>query len=239
MAKVSIITPTLNRQHFLPAIWDCVRQQSHRDIEWLVHDGSPQPAPMFAALNDPRVRYVHQPQPMTIGARRNALCDAAAGSIIAHFDDDDHYTPHYIRKMLGLMKEQNADFVKLFGFYLFAQTSDTFAYYDLEYDLPFHFVLQANSPVGRGQYVSGPDAQWGYGFSYVYARRVWEAVPFPDRDHGEDHEFARAVIRKFKSAGMQDDARLCVHVIHQSNASIAFPQRVLRRSRLPELFPTF
>ena len=31
------------------------------------------------------------PEPMTIGAKRNALCDAAKSKIIAHFDDDDFY----------------------------------------------------------------------------------------------------------------------------------------------------
>ncbi len=30
-------------------------------------------------------------EPMTIGAKRNALCDAAKSEIIAHFDDDDFY----------------------------------------------------------------------------------------------------------------------------------------------------
>ena len=31
------------------------------------------------------------PEPMTIAAKRNALCDAAESEIIAHFDDDDFY----------------------------------------------------------------------------------------------------------------------------------------------------
>ena len=31
------------------------------------------------------------PEPMTIGAKTNALCDAAESEIIAHFDDDDFY----------------------------------------------------------------------------------------------------------------------------------------------------
>ena len=96
MPRVSIITPTKDRQELLPALWDCVRAQSEQDFEWLVHDGSPQRASIFDAIDDPRVRYMHLPGQMRIGAKRNALCDAAKGEIIAHFDDDDFYGPRYI-----------------------------------------------------------------------------------------------------------------------------------------------
>jgi glycosyltransferase involved in cell wall biosynthesis len=107
MPRVSIITPTLNRQDLLPALWDCVRAQSVEDIEWLVFDGSPQRAPMFDGIDDPRVCYRHVADSMTIGAKRNALCDAAKGEIIAHFDDDDFYGPRYIESMISLMTDLN------------------------------------------------------------------------------------------------------------------------------------
>ncbi len=96
MPRVSIITPTMNRQSFLPALWDCVRAQSFEDIEWLIHDGSPQPA-IFSGIGDPRVRYRHVPRPTSIGAKRNDLCRVARGEIIVHFDDDDYYSPHYVQ----------------------------------------------------------------------------------------------------------------------------------------------
>jgi hypothetical protein len=73
MPRVSIITPTINRQDLLPALWDCVRAQSVEDIEWLVFDSSPQSAPMFDAIEDPRVCYRHVPDSMTIGAPSGML----------------------------------------------------------------------------------------------------------------------------------------------------------------------
>src|SRR5581483_3553978 len=240
MPRVSIITPTRDRQHLLPAIWNCVRSQSEADFEWLVHDGSLQPAPMFNTIGDSRVCYIHEPSQMTIGAKRNALCQAAKGDIIVQFDDDDFYAPHYVARMLSFMTESGADFVKLFGFFLYCRGSDTFAYWDLEYDLPVHFLLEPNSPLRYGPAPGiGDDAQWGYGFSYVFRRAVLQAVPFPDRNHGEDHEFATAVVKRFRSAGMQDTDRLCLHVIHNANSSRAFPQRRLRRTMLAEMFPGF
>jgi glycosyltransferase involved in cell wall biosynthesis len=209
------------------------------DFEWIVHDGSPEPASMFESLRDARVHYVHEPKKMSIGAKRNAICEAARGEIIAQFDDDDYYAPNYIQRMLSFMKERDADFVKLFGFFLYCNHSRTFAYWDLECDLPIHFCLSDTEPPHPRYYTGGDDAQWGYGFSYVFYRRVWQAIHFPDRNHGEDHDFANKVVKQFKAAGMQDRDHLCLHVIHGRGTSITFPQRKLRRTQLEELFPLF
>jgi hypothetical protein len=81
--------------------------------------------------------------------------------------------------------------------------------------------------------------KWGYGFSFVFRRTVWEAFHFPDQDHGEDQQFADAVVAKFKSAGKQDFDRSCLHIIHTSNTSVAFPQQTLPKEYLPQLFPEF
>src|SRR5450755_929336 len=105
MPRVSIITPTKDRQNLLPALWNCVQAQHFQDIEWLIHDGSPGRA-VFDGINDPRIRYMHEPQPMSIGVKRNVLCDAAQGEIIVHFDDDDFYGPHYIRDMELFMTDR-------------------------------------------------------------------------------------------------------------------------------------
>ena len=236
MPRVSIITPTMKRQNLLPALWECVRTQSFQDIEWLIHDGSPQPAP---AINDSRVRYMHVPQPMTIGAKRNDLCRAAHGEIIVHFDDDDFYAPHYIQNMLSFMTDQNADFVKLFGFFLYHRAHNVLAYWDLESDFPLHFLLAPNEqprPVPNNGHMSG---KLGYGFSYVFRLAVWEATQFPDRNHGEDQPFAEAAVANFQSAGKQDTDRTCLHIIHTNNTAITFPQQILPPQILPQLFPDF
>ena len=82
----------------------------------------------------------------SIGAKRNYLCDAANAEVIVQFDDDDFYAPHYVESMLSLMRDQNADIVKLFGFFLYQPKHKVFAYWDLERDFPLHFRL---SPAGR------------------------------------------------------------------------------------------
>jgi glycosyltransferase involved in cell wall biosynthesis len=239
MPRVSIITPTKNRQAFLPALWECVRNQSFSNIEWLIHDGSPQPAPMFAGIKDSRVRYMHTPQPMSIGAKRNDLCRAAKGEIIVHFDDDDFYGPHYVQNMIKFMTDQKADFVKLFGFFLYHQQHNALAYWDLEIDLPLHFILRPNNPPFPHPNKGHMSGLWGYGFSYVFRRTVWDAVSFPDRNHGEDEPFADAARQNFKAAGMRDFDHTCIHVIHANNTAVTYPQQLLPPQLLPGLFPDF
>ena len=248
MPKVSIITPTMNCHHFLPRLWDCVRSQSlFQDIEWLIHDGSQQTA-TFDWIKPPHVRYLHAPGDMSIGVKRNALCDVAKGEIIAHFDDDDYYGQEYIKDMLSLLTDKNVDFVKLFGFFLYQPAHDVFAYWDLVSDLPWHWLLAGNEKPRKERNNRHMSGAWGYGFSYVYRRQVWREVPFPDRGHGEDQDFADKVHRK---AGKYDYAPdengfnrgSCAHVIHATNAtrntSVAFPQQILPRDWLPSFFPDF
>jgi glycosyltransferase involved in cell wall biosynthesis len=241
MPQASIITPTFNRQTFLPALWECVRAQSVQDIEWLVHDHSSQRAAMFDAINDPRVTYVHVPQEMSIGAKRNYLCNAANGEVIVHFDDDDYYAPHYVESMLSLMRDQNADIVKLFGFFLYQPKHRIFAYWDLESDFPLHFGLSPTDQPSAMRNNGQMSGRLGYGFSYVFHRKVWQAGKFPNQNHGEDQVFADTAVHqlKFRSAGKQDATCSCLHIIHDSNTSIAFPQQILPPENLPVLFPKF
>lgn len=237
---ISILTPTKDREHLLPAIRACVESQTIQDIEWLVHDGSPAPSPSLAGLADERLRYLHDPQPMTIGAKRNALVKEATGDILIHFDDDDHYAPHYVETMLTLMANSGADIVKLFGFHLFHRRTGMFAYWDLQHAFPLHHMLHPDAddfPLGPKS--QKPNEEWGYGFSYVYRRKVWESQPFPDTSDGEDKLFADAAIKNFKHAGMQDTGFAAVHVIHGDNTSYAYPQQLLPQAFGEAYFPEF
>jgi glycosyltransferase involved in cell wall biosynthesis len=238
MPLVSIITPTKDRQNLLPLLWEYVRNQSIKDFEWLIHDGSQQPA-TFDWINNAHVTYTHAPEPLMIGAKRNALCGTARGNIIAHFDDDDFYGPKYLEGMLSFMDANKLDFVKLFGFFLYQRTHNVFAYWDLERDFPLHYRLAPNMPPRPQVNNGGISGKWGYGFSYVFHRRVWEEVHFPNQNHGEDQIFVDAVDARFKAGGKQDADRSCIHVIHTTNSSITYPQQILPPETLQLLFPQF
>lgn len=230
MTKISIVTPTQDREHHLRKIWNCVRTQTVKDFEWVVDDGSAQESKFMKDLaeKDDRVRYLHRSSPPTIGAKRNALVGDAQGEFIVHFDDDDYYVPAYVEEMLSLLAREKAAFVKLFGFYLYHQRSQLFGYWDLEVEFPLHYIMDARRPdLQVAPKRRNAQDEWGYGFSYVYERRVWEANPFPDLTFGEDQPFASAAIAKFPHAGMQDKSFLMVHVIHETNMSVVYPQQLL------------
>src|SRR3978361_2118037 len=98
--RVSVVTPTFGRERYLAGLYQGFAAQTHQDRELLVFDDSPVPSAFFARLAGPRVRYLHAPERLTIGEKRNRLIELATGEVIAFFDDDDHYAPGYLRAML-------------------------------------------------------------------------------------------------------------------------------------------
>jgi glycosyltransferase involved in cell wall biosynthesis len=134
----------------LPAIWRSVREQTMMDIEWIVLDNSSDRAAMFDHIKDGRVRYSHRVEEMRIGTKRNELCSLATGEIIALFDDDDFYAPNYLARMLDLIDSTRADFVKLFGFFLYHRVHDLFGYWDLTSNRgPCYWVRPEGVLLGR------------------------------------------------------------------------------------------
>jgi glycosyltransferase involved in cell wall biosynthesis len=119
---VSIITPTGitplgTRSHLLPKIYESVRKQTFLNFEWLILDDGPALTGLPAWSSDARVRYEHRAGgKMKLGAKRNELCELAKGEIVAMFDDDDYYAPHYLDQMLALLNSNKVDFAKLYGF---------------------------------------------------------------------------------------------------------------------------
>ena len=92
--KVSICTPTFNRRPFIPALIECVVNQTYpaNRMEWIiVDDGTDPVGDLFA--NVPIARYVRYPEKMTLGKKRNITNDLCAGNIIIYMDDDDYYPP--------------------------------------------------------------------------------------------------------------------------------------------------
>jgi glycosyltransferase involved in cell wall biosynthesis len=111
---ISIITPTLNRHSLLKAQHAFVLAQSEQNFEWLILDDGAEPSAYFQGLTDPRIRYHHLPgAKMKVSAKRNWLCERATASVIAQFDDDDYYAPHYLAVMLNRLTETKADITKL------------------------------------------------------------------------------------------------------------------------------
>lgn len=238
--KISVITPTHRRERFLPALYRCFAEQDHADRELLVHDDSPSPSPFFTALRDPRVRYLHSPGRLTVGEKRNLLLEQAQGELIAFFDDDDYYAPPYLSTMAERLGD--ADLVKLTGWFALSVPDDALFYWDTTGNHPLHHKV-GEGPVGfvtssqfKPDFVARNSD--GYGFSYLFRRAVCGPAPFPAQSFGEDFVFLGAL----RDAGRRiavvaDDQGLVVHILHNRNTSVIFPQYRLPSLLAARLFP--
>ena len=195
---VSVICPTLNRQHWHENLYKVFLSQDyvHKDL-WILDDTHGR-SPFYDQLADTQVHYVHQAGHMSTGSKRNRLIEMSHGSVIAHFDDDDWYLPNYLSSMVGRLVQEDADFVKLAAWN--------------EHRARDGSRWQARPPHHADLY--------GYGFTYVYRRYVATRISYPDRTSGEDYPFACAVMAAgMKAHLVQDGAHWVEHLLHGQNTS--------------------
>jgi glycosyltransferase involved in cell wall biosynthesis len=243
LPAVSVITPTWNREALLPFAYRSFASQRAGALEWIVIDDSDTPSAFMMGLNDERVVYRHLPSRLSIGEKRNLAVELARSEVIAHFDDDEVYAPDYLATMLDYMRVCEAEFVKLGAFFLYSRTYGQFAYWDLMRKKGLHFcwsdrpMTMLNFPEENAAFANN---HLGYGFSYVYTKRLWAAQPFEHRSFNEDGQFVEAALaRGARVALFFDDAGLCLHVLHAYNTSKCFPQYLLPEVLVARHFPHF
>ncbi|VFS61148.1 putative glycosyl transferase [Kluyvera cryocrescens] len=91
---VSVVCPTYNRREFLPYLLYIWQYQDYPadKRELIILDDSPASnADLIAMMSDPsqpNVRYIHSPERLVLGQKRNMLNELATGEYIICFDDD-------------------------------------------------------------------------------------------------------------------------------------------------------
>jgi len=77
---------------------------------------------------------------------------------------------------------------------------------------------------------------WGYGFTFVFRKSLWEECPFEDISAGEDGAFAKKTISLGKNVRhLPDEDHIVLHVIHRANISKIFPQYAYDRLAGPQM----
>lgn len=93
MPKISFVVPSKNRIAWLPECLVSLLDQTEKDIEVIVvNDGSNDGTKEFLddwAMQDPRVKVIHNETSLAAGKSRNIGMEAAASEIIGVMDDDD------------------------------------------------------------------------------------------------------------------------------------------------------
>jgi glycosyltransferase involved in cell wall biosynthesis len=93
------------RRDTLPAAIESVLAQGHEDLELIVGDDAGDLADVVARFEDPRVRYVRNPERLGLSGNARALFAAARGRYIGLLDDDDRMLPGYLDATLARLDE--------------------------------------------------------------------------------------------------------------------------------------
>ena len=163
---VSCITPTANRQKYLPLAIDYFLKQDYPNAEMVIIDDGTSPATHLIPDN-PKIRYFYTDPIGTIGVKRNYACEKAKGEIIMHWDDDDWYAPDWISRQVQAMESSKAGIVGLNQVIFFSPSiNKRWMYEDSDEEKP-----------------------WLCGATMAYRKTLWQKHPFIDLQVGEDYDF--------------------------------------------------
>ncbi len=157
---------TQNRRKWLPLAIQCFLKQTYPNRELLIlADGE---SVRDLVPDDPRIRLVEIEQ-RNIGDKRNFGCSIARGSVIAHWDDDDHSEPQRLDDQIARLVESGKAVTGYFS-------------------MRFHEVetnrwWQCSGRSDRGFEVIGT--------SLLYRKAWWERNKFPAVQIQEDIEFSK------------------------------------------------
>lgn len=118
---LTLVIPVYNMERLLKRCMDTMLAQTCRDFEIILvddgsTDGSGAMCDAYAAAHPDLIRVIHKPNG-GLSSARNAGMDAAKGEFIVFPDPDDWVEPDYVRHLLELQREYQADLVCT-GYYI-------------------------------------------------------------------------------------------------------------------------
>lgn len=108
--RISIITPTLNRAHFLEEAIGSVGAQPHGEIEHLILDGGSTDGTLALLARHPHVRVISEPDRGLYDAINKGL-RLATGEIIGWLNSDDRFAPGALAAVLTAFADPAVDAV--------------------------------------------------------------------------------------------------------------------------------
>jgi glycosyltransferase involved in cell wall biosynthesis len=195
---VSCIMPTYERRRYIPQALQSFLQQDYPNRELIiVDDGKDTIGDLVERL--PNVRYLHVAR-TSIGAKRNLACKHAAGEIIAHWDDDDWYSPDRLRYQVMPILAGKADLTGLENAFVLA--------------LPRGEFWTTAPALHQRLFVGNV-----HGGTLVYRKDLWtQGLRYPEINLAEDAALLVRATRKGKRLVRLSNPGVFVYVRHGRNA---------------------
>jgi len=115
---ISVITRTKDRTFFLPRVFESLKQQSYRPIEWIIVNDAGESIDEFISeckenIHDGfNIKYVYKKESTTMEAATNVGLSEASGDYINILDDDDTIAKDFYRDAIESLKCEEVDSVK-------------------------------------------------------------------------------------------------------------------------------
>jgi glycosyltransferase involved in cell wall biosynthesis len=196
---VSCIMPTYNRRAFLPQAIQSFLQQDYPNRELIiVDDGSDGIQDLIPAAAN--IRYVQSRRRLSIGAKRNLACQEARGEFIAHWDDDDWYSPDRLRYQVVPLVTGPADITGLENKFVL--------------ELPAGEFWTNDARLHQRMFVENV-----HGGTLVYRKDLWEqGLRYPEVNLAEDAWLLYRATRSGKRLLRLANPGVFVYVRHRTNA---------------------
>ncbi|MEZ3182893.1 bifunctional glycosyltransferase family 2 protein/CDP-glycerol:glycerophosphate glycerophosphotransferase [Streptomyces pimonensis] len=208
MPRFSVIVPAYQVQAYLHECLDSVLAQSYPDLELIaVDDCSPDACGAVIdefAARDPRVRAVHLPRNLGLGAARNAGMERATGDYLVFLDGDDTLTPDTLLALADRVKETGEPDVLVYDYaraHWSGETVRNRAAAELAEDGPAPFRL-----VDRPGLLNLLMVAWNKAYRREFVERAGFAFP---PGYYEDAPWTYPVLMTAESIATLD--RVCVH----------------------------
>ncbi len=200
LTKISCVMPTRNRAHFVAQSIHYFNQQSYQNTELVIVYEDDNDLPQNICWNKLHSIILIKTSRESIGAKREIGTKAASGDIIAHWDDDDWYSPHRLSRQILPILNNVADITGLSDVSFMMLDEEKF--WSVSADLFGQLFLENIT-----------------GGSLMFRKSIWEkSGPYPDISLREDI----AILIK----SMRSGARLCrlpgrelsIYVRHKNNS---------------------
>ncbi|KPN29439.1 glycosyltransferase AglE [Halolamina pelagica] len=116
MARVTVITPTYNREETLPRTIESVLSQTFEDFEYLIIDdaSTDDTEAVVNSYDDGRIKYIKHESNMRQAAARNTGLEEANGEYVAFIDSDDEWHPRKLAEQLSVIEERDDEWVGVY-----------------------------------------------------------------------------------------------------------------------------